>query len=107
MICTNASLESLRKTRDRAAAEFEHKIDNVVISGIAKSVFLERLRSRRMMISTPVKPEHRVRHMHAKDQVRRTGRALSKPTCCGEPRRLYASSMLAALEVILHRRGLA
>lgn len=106
MICTNASLESLRKTRDRAAAEFERKIDNMVISGIAKSIFLERLRSRRMAISTPVRPEHRVRHMHAKDQVRRTGKALGTPTCCGEPRRLYTVHMLEALEIILHRKGL-
>lgn len=99
-------LESLRRTRTIADLEFERRVDTVVISGIAKRVYIDRIKRCRIL-TMRVKPSNVFRKQSAAEQVRRTGRALSKPTCCGEPRRLYASSMLAALEVILHRRGLA
>lgn len=105
MISSVSSIKSLRARRDRAAAEFENKVDNVVISAIAKSVFLERLRSRRILTMSP-RPENRAVQQRVANQVRRTGRALGKSMCCGEPRSMYSKHMMEALEIILHRKGL-
>lgn len=100
------NLESLRRTKAIADLEFERRVDTVVISGIAKRVYIDRIR-RRQILTMKVKPNNVLRKQSAAAQIRRTGRALSKPKCCGEPRQQYLSSMMEALEGILHRKGLA
>lgn len=105
MIIATESVAVLNRTKELAFKDYERRIDDIVIGGIAKMVFLERMRSRQVLTRKP-KSSNAILHHRTCDQVRRTGRAIGKPLCCGEPRRLYAINMLKALGIILHRKGL-
>lgn len=102
---TLSSVNSLKRAKELSALDYERRVDSAVIGGLSKAVLLERLRGRRIL-TMKVKPNNFFRKQSAAEQVRRAGRALGKPMCCGEPRQLYAKYMLEALEIILHRRGL-